>query len=204
NGHLTFTGGVAGAWTTGTFLRIKNWVTSNPSNPSASSATSPLYLGTSDASPSNSVFQQDLLQIHFTGYLTGAEQVFGTGEIVPNNSTQLRLGDVDDSGQANAGDILPMEQALANLTNYESPYNAMTNPWGNHYGTTLDVADLEDILDINQDGLITNADLQLFVYDLSHNIAPTYAVPEPSTLALGFLGAVGLVSLARKRRRPAA
>jgi hypothetical protein len=150
------------------------------------SALTPLKIGSTDT-----MSAAELAQIHFTGYTTGAKQILGTGEVLPVSTAHiLDLGDVSQNLHVDAGDIMAMEVALTNLGAYQAahPYLA-------------DVDDMEDVLDINGDGLINNADLQALVTDLSNSSGTTIGVPEPSTLVLGLLGFVSLSGLAFKRRR---
>jgi hypothetical protein len=109
--------------------------------------------------------------------------------LVPKTATRLFLGDASGNGSVNAGDILPMEQDLTNLSAYQTAHG-------------YDVDEMQDIFDVNRDGKITNADAQALIFDLSHGITPSLsAVPEPSSMVLSALGAAGLASLVIKRRR---
>src|SRR5262249_41178556 len=123
---------------------------------------------------------------------TGAQQL-SDGEIAPATSTRLFLGDVNqDAGHnVDAADILALQTLLANPTAYLAAHPTMTDP-----------LNLQDVADINQDGSITNADVQALVYDLSHGVTPTFSsVPEPSTMVLGLFGVLGLAGVGLKRRQ---
>ena len=171
------------AWATGAILRISDWK-SNAQTPFVVTGG----LGGTGALLSST---NELSHIHFTGYYTGAQLLSGTN-VVPASATRLYLGDASLNQQVDAGDLSAMESALTNLSGYESTHS-------------FDLDDALDVLDVNQDGVINNGDLEALTYDLSHSITPTYkSVPEPSTLALGLLGAVSMVSMALKRRRSVA
>jgi autotransporter-associated beta strand protein len=180
-GSLTFSGGSAGNWISSAILRISDW-TPNVTNPTLDAVT-PLVIGSSGSLTS------ELSQIHFTGYLTGAQQL-SDGEVVPASTTQLVLGDVNqDSGHhVDAADIVALEQALTNLSAYKALHG-------------FDDADLDDVADINGDGKVNNSDLQAFIYDLQHgggNLSGS--VPEPNSLILLGLAAPTLAFAIRRKR----
>jgi len=166
-------------------LRVSNW-TGTPVVGSSGDLDQ-LIVGT-DATGLNTAQLQD---IHFTGYLTGATILdvgsANPGEVVPASTTRLILGDVNGDTHMDAGDILPLEQALANLNGYQTTHN-------------YDSDDMEDIFDINHDGFINNADLQKLISDLKVGQGSNSTVPEPSSLVL--LGCGALALLARFYRRP--
>jgi autotransporter-associated beta strand protein len=131
---------------------------------------------------------QLLSQIHFAGYLTGAKFVSGSsGEIVPNNTTHLILGDVNQNQHVDAADILPFEQALANVSGYELAHS-------------FDYADVEDIMDINGDGVVNNSDLQAFLSYLQGGNGSNSSVPEPSSLLLLGLALPAVWAVSRRRQ----
>jgi autotransporter-associated beta strand protein len=179
------TTGALGVWTPGAILRISNWK-GNASNPTISPAITPFIVGNSLSTKLNA---SELANIHFTGYLTGAQEL-SDFEIVPLSTTRLLVGDVDRNQHVNAADISAMESALTNVSAYESSHS-------------FDLADTLDILDVNHDGQINNADLQSFLLYLKGGNG-SLAVPEPSSIVLGLLGVLSLAGAAVRRRRQVA
>ena len=102
----------------------------------------------------------------------------------------LFLGDAnqDPGHHVDASDISAMEAALSNLNGYETAHS-------------FDTADMLDVLDINGDSTFNGADLQAFMTYLKTGHGSSLAVPEPSSIVLGFLGMVGLATMARRRRQ---
>jgi autotransporter-associated beta strand protein len=176
------TTGAVGVWTPGAILRISDWK-GNASNPTIAPAQTPFEVGNS---PSTKLNSGELAQIHFTGYLTGAQEL-SDFEIVPLSTTRLLLGDVDRNQHVNAADIVAMENAFKNLSSYQTSHG-------------FDSADMSDIFDVNGDGQINNADLQaLETYLIGGH--GSLGVPEPSSVVLGLLGAVSLAGVTVLRRR---
>ncbi|HZZ29648.1 MAG TPA: dockerin type I domain-containing protein [Pirellulales bacterium] len=193
-GSLTFTGGATG-WSTlsapnGPYLRISNWVP-NAGGATAGPAITPLIIGAGGS------LTTQLAQIHFTGYTTGAQQL-PSGEVIPAaTSTPLLKGDVNDDGHVNSNDISSLEEALTNPTQYFADLATAGHPG-------FDVADLQDVGDLTSDGVVTNVDVQGLLNYLIAGHGNTAAVPEPSTLVLGLLGAVSAIGIGLKRRRAVA
>jgi autotransporter-associated beta strand protein len=172
-----------GLWTNGAFLRVSDW-TGTPVTGGASDFDQ-LLIGTNSSGLSST----QLADIHFTGFLTGA--VYSSadpGEVVPASTTTLMLGDVNQNHHVDAADILAFEKALANLTAYNTTHG-------------FDSLDDSDVLDINHDGTINNADLQALVNLLAGGGGSTSSVPEPTSIVLFGLG--GLAMLYKGIRRKA-
>jgi hypothetical protein len=107
---------------------------------------------------------------------------FLTGSIV--TTPPVIAGDFNQDGHQTAADILPMEAALTNLSGAQTTYGA-------NYMT---------IADVNDDGEVTNADLQALLNQLNSGGGST-SVPEPNTLALLSLGAL-VMTVVKLRRSP--
>lgn len=179
------------AWTAGSVLRISDWsgtpITGNPSDPDQ------LFVGTDSTGLSST---QALTQIHFTGFLTGAN-VLSTGEVVPNNTTALLRGDVNQDGHISIADISAMMSALSDLSDYKSGLTSIRS----NNSIVFDTPDLLDVADVNGDGVVNNADVQSLISFMANRngVSTVSAVPEPSTLVL--LGLGGLILTARQYRR---
>lgn len=99
----------------------------------------------------------------------------------------LRLpGDFNLDGHVNAADLKPMLSAMADLNTYDSSHSLL------YYEGQV-------IADVNQDGLVNNADIQFFLNQLKSGGGSVSAVPEPAT---GFLALIGVAcfGLARAKR----
>jgi hypothetical protein len=156
-------------WSSSPLLRINNWT-----GLVAGGGADQVNVGTGGLSSTQ------LTQVHFTGYLTGAT-ILGSGELVPSSSVLLTRGDLTGEGTVTSADLPALEQALADLPGYEATHG-------------YDDAALLDIADINQDGVVNNADLQAEIYLLNHGMLPapslsgSSAVPEPAGLLLWAMG----------------
>jgi hypothetical protein len=87
----------------------------------------------------------------------------------------LIAGDFNHNGHVDAADIVAMEQALANLSAYQTNNN-------------LSATQLLAIGDLNNDGKVNNADLQALVNLLKSGGGSADSVPEPASLALLTIG----------------
>ena len=124
-----------------------------------------------------------LSEVHFTGYTTGAS-ILGSGELVPiASATVLKLGDINQDLHVNASDIVAMMAALSNLNVYDTAHS-------------FDSAELNDVADVNGDGVVTNADLQALInYEKTGH--GSESVPEPASFVL--LGAGSALVFVRRR-----
>jgi hypothetical protein len=120
----------------------------------------------SDGSVIELLFTQDRSSQY--GFYVGADLTITSG-----------LGDFNDDGHVDAADILPMMQALTNLSGYKTKYDPnLTNGQLLVFG------------DINHDGTFNNADLQALLNLLKSGHGSTNPVPEPSTIVLAVLAFV--------------
>jgi hypothetical protein len=128
-----------------------------------------------------------LSKIHFQGFHTGAALVVngGNGEVVPANATPLLRGDINQDAHVNNTDVAALLVALTDINAYKAAH------------PSLDTFEAGDILDVDQNGAVTNADLQGLLSYLKAGNGSVAAVPEPATFALLALG--GLVCLGVRR-----
>ena len=119
-----------------------------------------------------------------------ASQLYTTGTI--SVVATYLAGDFNRDGHVDVADILAMEQALADLPDYETA-KALTD------------AQLQLIGDINGDHQLTNADLQALIALVANNFvggSSLAAVPEPATLTLSVV-ALSVFAIRRLRTRSA-
>ena len=130
-----------------------------------------------------------LSHIHFSGFHTGAAFVVNgaSGELVPANATPLLRGDLNQDTHVNAADVTAMLTALTDINAYKAAH------------PTLDTFEASDILDVDQDGIVSNADLQGLLTTLKSGGGSVAAVPEPPGIVL--LATGGLLCLVVQRAR---
>jgi autotransporter-associated beta strand protein len=182
----------------GSLLRVSNWT----------SGQDHLVFNTNNGALPGLLAAQ-ATQSHFTGFRgTAVLQTYDSNgvELVPApGAIQLVRGDFNGDGSRDAPDLPLMEQALTDLATYQSTY---AGPGG-----ALTNYELPDVVDVNNDGVFNNADLQTELYALVNGFLPgpvpgpspssAAPVPEPSTLLLAGIAAIGFGIVARKRRRAA-
>jgi autotransporter-associated beta strand protein len=165
-----------GDWTA-TTLTIDNWT----------NGADHLFIGTDNTG----LVASQLSHITFTGFSPGAV-ITASGEITPTGAlgpTFLK-GDVNVSGQVTTADIPALLQALTNLAGYRTAHPTFTDE---QYLT---------LLDINNDGVVSNADIQpmLAIFSGAGSVA---AVPEPATWALMTIAAPAMLMVFRKKTKSA-
>jgi len=131
---------------------------------------------------------QEIFQVAGTsasGYLGAAatasdeSDLFQSG-VIPSLQTYLP-GDFNRDGHVDASDILAMEQALADLPDYETAKG-------------LSNAQLLDIGDINGDGAVNNSDLQALINKLQSGGGSAESVPEPAAFIQLVAGGILLIA----------
>ena len=100
-------------------------------------------------------------------------------------------GDVNLDGHLTSADVVALMNALTDLSGYQAA----------HFPTSPDL--MRDVVDIDGDGTINNADLQFLLTTLKSGGGSADIVPEPSSVVLAALGFLGLV-IARRNRYPKA
>jgi autotransporter-associated beta strand protein len=128
-----------------------------------------------------------LNSIVFSGSSSPHAIQLSTGEIVPGTPAPVPvLGDFNGDRVVSAADLLPMMNALANLSAYET----------SHHLTDVDMLALGDV---NHDGTINNADLQALLVMLNNaGGGNTANVPEPSAFILGLLAMLAIGCIWRR------
>jgi len=114
-------------------------------------------------------------------------QLYSTGVLSVIDSNFLP-GDINRDGHVDVADVAALMAALADLNKYQST-NSLTNQ------------QLVEIGDLTGDGRVTNTDIQGLMVLLANGGGggSLTAVPEPAALSLAVLGALGVLSLRRRR-----
>ncbi|HZZ29341.1 MAG TPA: dockerin type I repeat-containing protein [Pirellulales bacterium] len=97
------------------------------------------------------------------------------------------LGDMNFDGHVDSSDITAMEQALTNLTGYETKFG-------------LNGDYLKFVGDLNHDGVVNNIDLQSLLNILLGGGGSISQVPEPGSITLLGLGGLAVLFYVRRRR----
>ena len=131
-----------------------------------------------------------LSHIHFSYFHTGAVLVVNgaSAEVVPANATPLLRGDITQDNHVNASDVTSLLTVLTDINAYKALH------------PTLDTLEASDTLDVDQDGIVSNADLQGLLNYLNAGHGSLAAVPEPASILLLLSGLLALSG--RWPRRP--
>jgi autotransporter-associated beta strand protein len=113
-------------------------------------------------------------------------QMNGEIEVLPNG-LPFRMADFTRDNQVTRDDMKPMLAALTNLEAFKLANN-------------LDDEKLKAIADINNDGVVSNRDIQAMINLLvASGTGSLAAVPEPSTMLLGAIGLLTLAAVGLRR-----
>jgi fibronectin-binding autotransporter adhesin len=160
-------------------LQILNW-----SGSSLGGGTDQLFVGSNGFS---GLTHDQLNHIQF-GVGVGA-LLLSTGELVPNMGATLPLpvrGDLNGDTVVNGADLPVLLQALTNLASYETTHQ-------------LSDGDFLATVDVDNSGAVNNRDIQALIGLIGNgSLAP---VPEPGTMVLMGVGALGLLAVRRKNCR---
>ena len=113
------------------------------------------------------------------GFLQSFGPYYADADFTASFTYTPKQGDFNGDGHFDAGDLLAMEQALANPTAFETKNG-------------LSPGDYKTLGDFNGDGQVNNADLQAMLIALQNGQGSLSSVPEPSALVLACLAVAGL------------
>jgi uncharacterized membrane protein len=139
--------------------------------------------------PSSPFSLTDAKDVNDNGWIVGTAHDSNDNfshAVILKPAALLLPGDLNRDNHVNAADIPTMMLAMTNPSVYKSTYN-------------VDDSQLQILANINQDGVVNNADIQSLLTLLKTGGGSAEGVPEPSTIALLTLGGLALVF--RRRRR---
>ncbi|HZZ27325.1 MAG TPA: dockerin type I domain-containing protein [Pirellulales bacterium] len=113
--------------------------------------------------------------------------VFGNGIL-----TVVAPGDLNRDGHVDASDIIPMMQALTNLSSYEQTHGGLTDSQVTLLG------------DLDGNGKFTNTDLQALLNYLTNGSGSISSVPEPASFLLLALTTLAVGRQGNYYRKPKA
>ena len=132
-------------------------------------------------------------QVQFADFHLGAQMVTvataarSIGEIIPT------VGDVNQDGVVNAADVSALMSGLTNIAGFQSA-RALTSP-----SSVFTASDAKFLLDVNGDGVDTNADVQaeisLIATIAAGGTGVTNPVPEPASFVLLALGGLTMAAM---------